>query len=407
MVALLHVLQRVRECAISSKSSLEPKFALSKPSSDIRPIRYNGNKCSTAELKEILLREPLKSRFELARCMVENRPVVKQHTSRSENMDKAVPLDEARPNSQLKHDKATWLWTCAAIGSLPWLLAYWARHLWIAEFRLVLLSVPIALILVYRNWDRAVHWPNRFGNLLLGAAIVASLSAVGLGSLWMASCAALLVIGAWLVSHQDRTQIHLGLLYLWPCFWLMVGLPPRWNRTLQGILDQWSIDIASRLLDDASIVHRIHAGSLELVAQSFSADQIIQRHISVFLLLALSLYGIAWLKRSPALIPCYILFSAVCYTTLGVLQMIWIAAMAQWHGQDWTFGWRRGLLTLAMAILAGLLLFSADRLIRFFSMPATSQYVDTKRANPLVIAWNWLFADLNTPTEHAPVKEAQ
>ncbi len=186
----------------------------------------------------------------------------------------------------------------------------------------------------------------------------------------------------------------MGLLFLFPPCLLVLRLPLNLDNQLTSGLQSATSVVASYLLDLMGIVHRLAGNVFFLKDGALFVEEACSGVQSIFTLLFCALMLVVWLRRSPALIPFYIVSAIVWALAMNIVRVTAIAVAQDWYGIDLAHGWKHEVLGYSCLVVAGLLLWSSDRffLVAFFPVPRAE--VRHAPANPIVNAWNQMFASI-------------
>ncbi len=186
----------------------------------------------------------------------------------------------------------------------------------------------------------------------------------------------------------------MGLALLVSTLLLVLRLPLNLDNQLTSGLQSATSVVASYLLDLMGIVHRLAGNVFFLKDGALFVEEACSGVQSIFTLLFCALMLVVWLRRSPALIPFYIVSAIVWALAMNIVRVTAIAVAQDWYGIDLAHGWKHEVLGYSCLVVAGLLLWSSDRffLVAFFPVPRAE--VRHAPANPIVNAWNQMFASI-------------
>lgn len=285
-------------------------------------------------------------------------------------------------------------WAASLLMPLPMLISYFVT-LWRQTHYQYFPALIIAVgLLVVARWDRKLRLPD---SLLAWALYLFALAAYGGGTLlqspWFVAVGWVAMLGSWLRTHDDSQGGWLGLLYLWPSTWLLVRLPVNLDidliTWLQRVSSQWS----SYFLDFLRVPHFLQGVVITLPEATLFVEEACSGVQSVFSLLFCGFLLVAWLRRSPLLLPLYAVAGIFWAGTMNVFRIVVIAVARHNYDYDLSSGWQHdmlGFITLGLAI--GLFA-STDRLFRVIFFPVPSDSVGrVQTLNPLQWAWNAAFA---------------
>ncbi len=284
-------------------------------------------------------------------------------------------------------------WGLLAILQGQLLFEYFARLWKIEAFQFFPILILAISMLFFMHWDRQVRLPRNIGTiaLIVIGGVFAGIASLW-GSPWLGCFSALIFLGAFFYSQQEKVPSKWGLLFLFPPCLLVLRLPLNLDNQLTSGLQSATSVVSSYLLDLIGIVHRLAGNVFFLKDGALFVEEACSGVQSIFSLLFCALMLVAWLRRSPALIPFYIVSAIVWALAMNIVRVTAIAVAQDWYGVDLAHGWKHEVLGYACLVVAGLLLWSSDRLflVAFFPVPRS----ETRDAstNPIVDWWNLIFA---------------
>ncbi len=190
------------------------------------------------------------------------------------------------------------------------------------------------------------------------------------------------------------------MLYLLPPCLLVLRLPLNLDTRLTAGLQSATSVVSSYLLDLLGIVHRLAGNVFFLRDEALFVEEACSGVQSIFSLLFCALMLVVWLRRSPATIPFYIVSAIIWALVMNIVRVTAIAVAQDWYGVDLAHGWKHELLGYSCLAIAGLLLWSSDRLFLVIFFPVPRSEMRHAPANPIVNCWNKLFARISGVVSH-------
>lgn len=279
------------------------------------------------------------------------------------------------------------LWALVFLAQLPLLVLYLLRlqrdpiYGWWP-----LVALLVVALLVWRRWDGRTELPRRrLPAIGLCLGVLAGLAAGLLGNTWLAGFAFCCISGAWLATHHQHNGIRLSsIAYI---TWSLLQIPLGGNAALTqflGISLERSIESLLRLLQ---VPHVFFSDAVEVIGVTFYFDQAVYSWLSWPLFLTLAMIHSAIWRRTwfeavfnafSALFWC---FAFRCGLLLICLQL----------GMPLD-SWGAAALSMVCGALACGMFLSAERGLRLLLQPISESSLDSRFANPYVIAWNYCFS---------------
>ena len=248
-------------------------------------------------------------------------------------------------------------------------------------------------LLFYARWDRHVAAPHTFLDFALimtGLGVVLPVS-IYFWSPWLAAFAWVLLIVVFVRSQREsetgQSLASLGWLAL-----LILPLPMNLDNSLTAGLQLRSTAISSFLLDQLRVPHALFGNVIELVGGKLFVEEACSGVQSLYTVVFCSVLVAVIFRRSPWLIPLYIVAAALWAGVMNVLRITAIALAQEWCSVDLSHGWQHAALGYFCLATAILLLLSTDRMVRVFFFPTNPDRQSSKFINPLVRWWNAVFA---------------
>lgn len=284
-------------------------------------------------------------------------------------------------------------WFLIALAPLPLLFSH-VSWMWQQEAYHYLPALGLAMGLLFAiRWDRVVRLPGSYaawGLLVFSFGVVLPIATWSY-SPWLGTFAFVLSLGAFLLSQRGMSDAKGTPFQLWPLAWLMLTLPLQLDQSLTTSLQRQASRLSSYLLDLLGVPHMLLGNVLELASGRLFVEEACSGVQSLYTLVFCAVLIVVVLGRALSLLPLYIALAVLWAGLMNVARIVSIAAVRYWYGWDWSHGWQHsaiGYLSLAVAVL---LLLSSDRLIRVAFFPAKPEGSKSKRTNPMVRAWNYLF----------------
>lgn len=279
------------------------------------------------------------------------------------------------------------LWALVFVAQLPMLVLYLLRlHRDPLYGWWPLIALLVVALLVWRRWDGKTELPRRpLPGIGLCLGILAGLAAGLLGNIWLAGFAFCCISGAWLATHHQQNGMRLSsTAYItWSLLQIPLGGNAKLTRLL-GISLEHSIESLLRL---GQLPHVFFNDSVEVIGVRYYFDQAVYSWLSWPLCLTLAMVHSAIWRRTwfeavfnvfSALFWC---FAFHCGLLLSCLQLR--LPLDSWGAGGLSFLWG--------AITFGLFL-STERGLRLLLQPMSESSLDSRFANPYVIAWNYCFS---------------
>ena len=214
-------------------------------------------------------------------------------------------------------------------------------------------------------------------------------------------------LGSWLATHQEVTKKDgraRSLLTLWPLLFLVLPLPLNLDTSLTQWLQFRSSELSSYSLDLFRIPHALFGNVIELKENKLFVEQACSGVQSLFTVIFISLLVVVGFRRSPILIPLYLLAAILWAGFMNVVRIVAIAIAQEWYAFDLSHGMPHDILGYVCLGLACLLLLSTDRLLRILSFPVASGLASGEEPNPMVYRWNRIFQVSEMETRHRGAK---
>ncbi len=257
---------------------------------------------------------------------------------------------------------------------------------------------------VWFAWKR-IDWQTlSLGRLAIGLITCDVLLLVAsclVKSPWLAVAGALLLVVAvsWSASHDGRRPFEIALLFA------TVVRPPV-NADLQLIqrLQPFTSRVAGAILDRLEILNNVAGNLIELSDKVLFVEEACSGVQSLFALVFIAAFIVAWRKLPPLQALLMILAAPVCALAMNVARVVIIATSWAWSEADFTEGLVHELLGYGLLTIATLFLFSANQLFAAIGKPIPGEwFINRQRtmSNPVAGLWNRLWSSF----KHGPVSE--
>ena len=283
----------------------------------------------------------------------------------------------------------------AALLLAPILLLYsYYQSLWqIEQYRYFPVLFLAIGLLFWERWDRQLRSPTgwlSFAGLAFGVSVI--ILGIFLWSPWIANVGWLLI--CFVFFRSQWTTESESLVSIWPPMLLLVRLPLNLDQQLTSKLQGMTSRISSHLLDRMEVTHTLNGNIFDMPGGRLFVEDACSGVQSLFTLLFIAFFLVSWMKRSVILLPLYALSGIFWAAAMNVVRVVAIALAQEWYAMDLAHGWKHEVLGYACLGLAGLMLFSTDRLLRVVFYPLPSDLIATAKFNPLTAVWNWFFDTL-------------
>ncbi|MCA9140787.1 MAG: exosortase U [Planctomycetales bacterium] len=284
---------------------------------------------------------------------------------------------------------AVTFWVSVFLAPMPGFAVYLS---WLGEhdqygYVLPLLIAVIALVLF--RWDFQLRLPTSLRSLLiLGGAIFVLLFAAYRTSPWLTAIAFVLVATGWLHTHFSSGSHH-RMTYLALPLVMLVRLPLNLDLTFSSMLQRFTSQVSSYLLDAFGVAHYLRGNVIELPGGTLFVEEACSGVQSLFTLMFLVCLWIVFRRRPLISTPVYIMAAVVWAMVMNVIRITAIALAQEWYSYNLAEGIAHSTLGWVCLIIATLLTLSTDRILRvaFYPVPPNES---GHEGNPVVRLWNRL-----------------
>lgn len=300
------------------------------------------------------------------------------------------------------------------LGSYAALLLVWCVHVWPdrPHYRFLPWLLLAVGWLLRRRWPRGAVARTRatwiLGGLLLLVACGSLLASILLVSPWLGALAALLSLGGILLAGLGPVAWR-DLAGPWFLLWLILPPPRGLDVRLLDTFQRSAAGAASGLLDTLHVDHLLAGSVFRLADRDLFWTSACGGVHSPLVLVAIAGVLAVLGRRSPlhavGLLAASLLVAAVAVTG----QMVLVVLAAVHAGVDLAVGWPYTLLGYSALGLGGLLLVSADQLLRGLCAPVLVAGNDDadldidleshgvrEASDPLSRLWNRLVSGTNS-----------
>lgn len=283
-------------------------------------------------------------------------------------------------------------WAAMLFAPVPLLYIYYLSLWQIEQYRYFPVLFLAIGLLFWERWDRQLRGPEGWLSALgLGAGVLAILLAIYVWSPWIANIGWIIICLIFLRSQRGGPASVESLISIWPPMLLLVRLPLNLDQRLTSSLQALTSRISSHVLDRLEVTHTLSGNIFDMPEGKLFVEDACSGVQSLFSLLFIAFFLVAWMRRSTILLPIYAVAGIFWAAVMNVLRVVIIALAQEWYQLDLAHGWQHELLGYTCLALAGLMLFSTDRFMRVCFYPLPSDVVATATFNPLSALWNWFF----------------
>jgi exosortase len=295
------------------------------------------------------------------------------------------------------------LWAAMLLAPLPLLYFYYLSLWQFEQYRYFPVLLVAVGLLFWERWDRQLRAPSGWVAISsIAAGSVTLLLAVLYWSPWIANVGWLMLCFAFLLSQFSGLGARPSLATIWPPMLLLVRLPLNLDQKLTSSLQDLTSRISSHVLDRLQVAHTLTGNVFDLPGGQLFVEQACSGVQSLFTLLFIAFFLVAWMNRSLILLPIYAMAGIFWAAVMNVVRVVAIAVAQEWFATDLAHGWYHEVLGYLCLGAATLLLLSTDRFLRVWFYPLPSDIVVTAKFNPLSAVWNWFFDELEHTQRVAP-----
>jgi exosortase len=286
-------------------------------------------------------------------------------------------------------------WSAMLLAPVPLLYIYYLSLWQIEQYRYFPVLFLAIGLLFWERWDRQLRGPHGWLSVAgLSTGVFAFLVAIAFWSPWIANLGWLLICLIFLRSQRSSSGSLESLVTIWPPMLLLVRLPLNLDQRLTSSLQALTSRISSHVLDRLEVTHTRTGNIFDMSGGRLFVEDACSGVQSLFSLLFIAFFLVAWMRRSSILLPIYALVGIFWAAVMNVVRVVVIALAQEWYALDFAHGWKHELLGYACLALAGLMLFSTDRFLRVWFYPLPSDVMVSATFNPLAALWNWFFDPL-------------
>ena len=299
--------------------------------------------------------------------------------------------------------KPSWLYPAMIFGSQMTLVVNHFQNLWAhAEYQFfpLILMACLVFFLRRRNTD-GIH--NHYGGgqiAFVAASLIVFAVAVLLHSPWLATAAAILSCGSFVLRFANPTNVR-GLLAAWALLWLLLPMPMGLDDSFRQFMQTNCSIISSRILDFAGINHLMYGNVLMANGERYFVDDACSGMRSlVSMVVIVSIYVVA-MRRS--IIPTLGLLSltVVACFVMNAVRITSVIILDPKIAADLSSGWAHEIFGLGIFAITLVMLFSADGLMMFATAPihVPDVFERLEERNGFVRIWNWFFVPRQTTSQ--------
>lgn len=290
------------------------------------------------------------------------------------------------------------------LGHLPMLVKYYADS-WSYPLYGAMIPATVAVVfLSLRRCGGRVRTSSLLGVALIVADLLLTAAGLWRGSAWMVTVGAACCGAAWLCSRGAMTEPR-WMLAITLLLALIVRLPPGMDMRLQRSLDERLTQTATAILNTTGAMHYRDSGFIRLERVSFQPALARGGFASAWCLPVAACITAAWLGRSVIHQLMLLPLAAVLGVITSVANTVLATHLAVWFDIDVSGGFLSLVYRLNWLIPGVLLVWSADRLLKFLldGIPEMQRTVAGKlervrenedgelvvtARNPVIAMWN-------------------
>lgn len=301
------------------------------------------------------------------------------------------------------NSQGTLTFSLLAIAHLPMLIAYFIGLATQDHYHFF----PFALVATgWFGWKR-IDWNNfawnRVSLVLASFDLLLLVGSCVLNSPWLACVGFLFLVAAvsWSADHGGRRPYELALVFL-----TVVRPPVGADVQLIQWLQPFTSRMAGTVLDTLGIVHVVSGNIIDLADKSLFVEEACSGVQSLFAILFVAAFIVAWQKRSPLHAILMLISAPICAISMNIARVAAIAIAWEWSGADLSEGLSHELLGYLLLTIATLFLFSADRCFRFVGSPVEEDWFiqnSHTSSNPFALIWNQGWSSLRSVGQRTSV----
>jgi exosortase len=258
---------------------------------------------------------------------------------------------------------------CLVLAHLP-LLAAHAQQMWLRPhyqfFPFVVVGAIVLLVARTRSLGKLTPADTLHG--LLAFAMPAALLAIAelLHSSWLGAVSAVLSAGAALFAVGGTRLLRAGLPTL---LLLCVAIPPplELDRTLILVLQTWTAQCGSRVLDLLGVYHVLAGHVVQTAGRQFFVEESCSGVNSLFSVFGCTLFFVFFHRRHPVPAALLLVTAVAWVLAANVVRVVGVVYLGTAHGIDLSDGWRHDALGYALFAVVLLLVVSTDQLLLFLT----------------------------------------
>lgn len=290
------------------------------------------------------------------------------------------------------------------LGHLPMLLKYYVES-W--SYPLYGAMVPATIAVVFLSLRRCggrVETSSLLGFALIAADLLLVAAGLWTGSAWLVSAGAACCGAAWLCTRGALTEPR-WMLAIVTLLLLIVRCPPGLDLRLQRSFDERVTRMATAILNTTGVMHYRDSGLIRMEGVSLQPTAARGGFASAWCLPVLACVVAAWCGRSVIQQLLLLPLTAVLGWITAVGNTVLAAHLAVWFDVDLSSGFLSLVYRLNWLIPGALLVWSADRLLKFLldGIPEMQRTVAGKlqrvrenedgelvvtARNPVIALWN-------------------
>ena len=250
---------------------------------------------------------------------------------------------------------------------------------WIAPLTL---AAGVAMFLT--RWDRQLQWPVlKWMYALLAIGWVLCPLSILLGEPWLAALGFGLEVTGFLASQQDRQSQSLLSLS-----WLLVpvvGLPQVAGSALESMARVGILGSADSVLRVLQIPHLLTSDGIDIPGQTIPLETLSSSFLGCSMFVACSMLYSVWRRRNGLTVVFNAMSAAAWWFVFHASELSATATLRQ-AGSNLGQSVITGTCLLAVCIL----FLSSELGILGLLRPVPDGPGDSRRANPLIVFWNWI-----------------
>lgn len=293
-------------------------------------------------------------------------------------------------------------WLASLLAPAPLCASYFYSLTQPIHYRYAVVFCVVTLARLLIRWDHQWRIPaRRISILLYSAALISLVLAIAIWSPWLSYVSFLLFFCSFLSANYERLpnskrrSLRRGtMVYLSLPFWFVLRVPLGFDDAILSYFQHTTCYFASFTLDYFNLPHYLNGTVMELAGKKFFVAETSGGLVSLFALLACSLFLQIIRYRSPLLTPLYFFSGCLVALLLGTLRLIIAPIMYEGFTIDLTQNWYGRIFAYTTFLVAGLLLVSFDYLIAFCFAPVSRDTIHVSNQeirNPFKLLWNRTF----------------